>query len=70
MVSTALRVTGTAVGASIIRCDEYDVIQEDVDVFDGSEDGGKYRSKNGATSKMLTRKMSMRKMSTNKISLI
>jgi len=40
MVSTALRVTGTAVGAGTIRCDEYDVIEEDVDVFDGSEDGG------------------------------
>jgi len=25
MVSTALRVTGTAVGAGTIRCDEYDV---------------------------------------------
>jgi len=40
MVSTALRVTGTAVGADTIRCDEYDVVEEDVDVFDGSEDGG------------------------------
>jgi len=40
MVSTALRVKGTAVGAGIIRCDEYDVVEEDVDVFDGSEDGG------------------------------
>jgi len=39
MVSTALRVTETAVGAGTIRCDEYDVV-EDVDVFDGSEDGG------------------------------
>ena len=27
-------------GAGTIRCDEYDVVQEDVDVFDGSEDGG------------------------------
>jgi len=40
MVSTALRVTGTAVGAGTIQCDEYDVVEEDVDVFDGSEDGG------------------------------
>jgi len=40
MVSTALRVTGTVVGAGTIRCDEYDVVEEDVDVFDGSEDGG------------------------------
>jgi len=41
MVSTALRMTGTAVGTSRIRCDEYDVVEEDVEVFDGSEDGGK-----------------------------
>jgi len=40
MVSTALRVTGTVVGTGTIRCDEYNVIKEDVDVFDGSEDGG------------------------------
>jgi len=40
MVSTALRVTGTAVGTGTIRCDEYDVVEEYVDVFDGSEDGG------------------------------
>jgi len=40
MVSTALRVTGTVVGAGTIQCDEYDVVEEDVDVFDGSEDGG------------------------------
>jgi len=39
MVSTALRVTGTVVGAGTIRCDEYDVVEEDVNVFDGSEDG-------------------------------
>jgi len=42
MVSTALRVTGTAAGTGTIRCDEYDVDEEDVDKFDGSEDGGKY----------------------------
>ena len=41
MVSTALRVTGTAVGDGTIRCDEYDVVEEVVNVFDGSEDGGK-----------------------------
>jgi len=29
------------VGAGTIRCDEYDVVEKDVDVFDGSEDGGK-----------------------------
>jgi len=40
MVSTALRVTGTVVGAGRIRCDEYDVVEEDVDVFNGSKDGG------------------------------
>jgi len=39
MVSTALRVTGTAVGTGTIRCDEYDVDEEDVDEFVGSEDG-------------------------------
>ena len=39
-------------------------------MFDGSEDGGEYRGKNGTMSKMLMRKMLMRKMSTNKISLI
>jgi len=39
MVSTALRVTGIAVGAGTLRCGEYDVIEEDVDVFDGSVDG-------------------------------
>jgi len=39
MVSTALRVTGTAVGAGTIQCDEYDVVEEDVDVFDSSVDG-------------------------------
>jgi len=39
MVSTALQVTGTAVGAGIIRYDKYDVV-EDVDAFDGSENGG------------------------------
>jgi len=42
MVSTALRVTGTAAGTGTIRCDEYDVDEEDVDEFDGSEDGGEY----------------------------
>jgi len=42
MVSTALRVTGTASGTGTIRCAEYDVDQEDIDEFDGSEDGGKY----------------------------
>jgi len=42
MVSTALRVTGTAVGTGTIRCDEYYVDEEDVDEFDGSEDGGEY----------------------------
>jgi len=31
MVSTALRVTGTAAGTGTIRCDEYDVDEEDVD---------------------------------------
>ena len=40
MVSKALRVTGTVVGAGTLRCEEYDVIEEDVDVFDGREDGG------------------------------
>jgi len=40
MVSTALRVTGRAVGAGTIRCDKYHLIEEDVDVFHGSEDGG------------------------------
>jgi len=40
MVSTALRVTGTAVGIGTIQCDEYDVVEVDVDVFDGSGDGG------------------------------
>ena len=30
MVSTALRVTGTAVGTGAIRCDEYDVVEEDM----------------------------------------
>jgi len=40
MVSTALRVTETAVGTGTIRCDEYNVIEEDVNVFDGSGDGG------------------------------
>jgi len=39
MVSTALQVTVTVVGAATTRCDEYDVVEEDVDVFDGSEDG-------------------------------
>jgi len=42
MVSTALRVIGTAAGTGTIQCDEYDVDEEDVDEFDGSEDGGKY----------------------------
>jgi len=42
MVSTALRVTGTAAGTGTIGCDEYDVGEEDVVEFDGSEDGGKY----------------------------
>jgi len=42
MVSTALRVTGTAAGTGTIRCDEYDVDEEDVDEFDGSEDDSKY----------------------------
>jgi len=42
MVSTALRVTGTATGTITIRCDEYDVDEEDVDEFDGSENGGEY----------------------------
>jgi len=42
MVSTALRVTETAAGTATIRCDEYDVDEEDVHEFDGSEDGGKY----------------------------
>jgi len=40
MVSTALPETGTAVGAGTIRCDEYDVVEEDVDVFDGGVDAG------------------------------
>ena len=40
MVSTALRVTGTAVGSSTIECDVYDVFEDDVDVFDSSQDGG------------------------------
>jgi len=40
IVSTALRVTGTAVGTGTIQCDEYNVIEEDVEVFDDSEDGG------------------------------
>jgi len=42
MVSTALRVTGTVVGTGTIRCDEYDVDEEDVDEFDGSEHSSKY----------------------------
>jgi len=42
MVSTALRVTETAVGTGTIRCDVYYVDEEDVDEFDGSEDGGEY----------------------------
>jgi len=42
MVSTALRVRGTAVGTGTIRCDKYDVDEEDVDEFDASEDGGEY----------------------------
>ena len=40
MVSTALGVTGTAAGSGTIRGDEYNVDEEDVDEFDGSEDGG------------------------------
>jgi len=44
MVSTALRVTETAVGTGTIQCDEYDVDEEDVDEFDGTEDGGEYYS--------------------------
>jgi len=42
MVSTDLRVTGTAAGTGTIRCDEYDVDEEDVNEFDGSDDGGEY----------------------------
>jgi len=42
MVSTALRVTGTVVGTCTIRCDEYDVDEQDVNEFDGSKDGGEY----------------------------
>jgi len=42
MVSTALRVTGTAAGTGTIRCDKYNIDEEDVDKFDGSEDGSKY----------------------------
>ena len=62
MVSTALRVTGTASGSGTIQGEKYNVDEEDVDEFDGSEDGGEYRCKNGTTCKM-----SMRKMSTSKI---
>jgi len=40
MLSTALRVTETAVGAGTLRCDKYDVVEVDLNVFDGSEDGG------------------------------
>ena len=40
MVSTALRVIGTVVGTGTIRCDMYDVVEDAVNVFDGSEDGG------------------------------
>ena len=40
MVSTALRVTGTAAGSGTIRGDEYDVDEENVNEFGGSEDGG------------------------------
>jgi len=42
MVSTALRVTGTAAATGTIRCDEYDVDEEDVVEFDGSENGSEY----------------------------
>jgi len=42
MVSTALRVIGTAAGTGTIRCNQYVVNEEDVDEFDGSEDGGEY----------------------------
>jgi len=39
MVSTAGRVTATVVGTGTIQCDEYNVVEKDVKVFDGSEDG-------------------------------
>jgi len=42
MVSTALRVTGTVAGTGTILCDKYNVNEEDVNDFDGSEDGSVY----------------------------
>jgi len=44
MVSTALRVTGTVAGTGTIRCDEYDINEENINEFDGSKDGSEYDS--------------------------
>jgi hypothetical protein len=48
IVSTALRVTGTAARSSMILPNEYNVDQAD----GGQVGGGEYRREKGATSKM------------------